>query len=81
MTNCGLELFKSELDRVLDLLPDEPLVHGYNSSKNHATNSLIDVTRSQTAHPYIGEIKSLSRGANNGPRNQCPLKIQRTLKE
>ena len=24
MTNCGLELFKSELDRFPELLPDEP---------------------------------------------------------
>ena len=55
MTNCGLELLKSELDRFLELLPDEPLVPGYTSRRNHTTNSLIDVTLSQTAHPYIGD--------------------------
>ena len=66
LTNCGLELFKSELDRFLELLPDEPLVPGYTSRRNLATNSLIDVTLSQTAHSYIGEIKSLGRGSNGG---------------
>ena len=67
MTNCGLELFESELDGFLELLPDEPLVPGHTSWINHATNSLIDVSLSQTAHPYIVEIKSLGRGANGGP--------------
>ena len=66
MTNCGLEIFKSELDRFLELLPDEPLVPSYTSRRNHAINSLIDVTQSQTAHPYIGEIKSLGKGQNGG---------------
>ena len=67
MTNCSLELFKSELDEVLELLPDEPLVPGYTSRRNHATNSSIDVTQSQTAYPYIGEIKSLGGGPKGGP--------------
>ena len=67
MTNCGLELFKSELDRFLELLPDEPLVPGYTSRRNHTTNSLLEVTQFQTAHPYIEGIKSLDRGANCGP--------------
>ena len=53
MTNCGLELSKSEFDRFLEVLPDEPLVHGYTSRRNDATNILIDVTQSQTAHPYL----------------------------
>ena len=48
MTNCSLELFKTELDRFLELLPDEPLIPGYTSGRNHTTNSLIDVTQSQT---------------------------------
>ena len=61
MTNCGLELFKSELNRFLELLPDEPLVPGYTSRRNHASNSLINVNLSQTAHPYVGEIKSRVR--------------------
>ena len=67
MTNCGLELFKSELDRFLELIPDAPLVPGYTSRRNHVANNLIEVTLSQTAHPYIGKIKSLDTGANGGP--------------
>ena len=44
ITDCSIGIFKSELDRFLRQIPDEPLIPGYiNSSLTYGSNSLIDI--------------------------------------
>ena len=42
ITKCDINNFKSQLDRYLRKVPDQPLIPGYTSYRMCETNSLID---------------------------------------
>ena len=41
--NCGVNDFKKELDKVLEKIPDEPLLPGYTMMRRRETNSVFDM--------------------------------------
>ena len=44
VTNCSVEEFKTELDRFLSNVPDEPQIPGYTAMRRAESNSLVDMT-------------------------------------
>ena len=43
LSGCGIEKFKSNLDRFLKLVLDEPLIPGYTMMRRVDSNSLLDL--------------------------------------
>ena len=43
MSGQPISVFKSNLDHLLRLLPDEPLVLGYTAMRSTETNSVLDL--------------------------------------
>ena len=43
MTGCSKEMFKSELDKILLTIPDEPLIRRYTAFRRAASNSILDM--------------------------------------
>ena len=62
MTGCTTDRFKSELDRYLSTVPDEPLIPGLTQYRRCDTNSVIDWARS----PYLHQQDHQPRN-NNSP--------------
>ena len=50
ITGCTTDKFKSELDRYLSKIPDEPLIPGLTKYRRIETNSLIDWAKSPHLH-------------------------------
>jgi hypothetical protein len=41
MTNCTVDSFKSELDKYLSSIPDEPQIPGYTCCRRAESNSIL----------------------------------------
>ena len=60
ITNCDLNLFKSQLDRFLRKLPDQPLIPGYTAYRQCETNSVIDWLGNAHMQVYLEESERQS---------------------
>ena len=52
MSNQPINVFKSNLDRLLRLVPDKPLVPGYTAMRSIESNSLLDLKGAISDIPF-----------------------------
>ena len=73
LTGCSTDIFKSNLDKFLSLIPDEPLVVGYTQFRRSDSNSILDMiycinpdTMLRSSYTYIPGWNPTFQGNEGG---------------